>query len=256
MITRRVTFLIGEDGLAAWRLAKLKTLAGYFRSVTILCNLSQRKQASVEHPMRIMSLSALPGDLCQLLIEGSDAELASMVLTNFIDEHATLISGGKRTVSFSPTTYVSLPFAVQRHRLTNTQLDKHALLGEFALQVSKTESLSQEDIFNAMYKRESVSSTCMGHGIALPHVMLAGITQAHILVATSSEPLDWASSRGDVTRIVGLVLPTPPIREQIVAFSCFSQQLLDDTFCEYLTENNDIDIIETIILHALNVPFG
>ncbi|KXF81102.1 PTS sugar transporter subunit IIA [Enterovibrio coralii] len=255
MITRRITFLVGEEGLAAWRLAKLKTLAAYFRSVTILSNLSQRKEASVEHPMRIMSLSALPGDLCQLLIEGSDAELASMVLTNFIDEHATLISGGKRTVSFSPSDFVTLPFVFQRHRINASPLDKHALLAEFAKKVSAEEDIEHETLFNALYKREGVSSTCMGNGIALPHVMIADVANAHILIASTAEPLDWMSNHGDVSRIVGLVLPTPPVREQIVAFSGFSQQLLDPEFCRYLTENADMDIVETIILHTLSTPF-
>lgn len=254
MITRRITFFVDDEGLAAWRLNRLKTLAGYFRSVTIFCNLSQRKQASVEHPMRMMSLSIKPGDLCQLLIEGSDAELASLVLTVFIDEHAILLSGGKKSAPFSPSEHVNLPFPTCIHRIQNTTSDKHSLLAEFALAVSLHESASQESLFNALYKREGVSSTCMGNGIALPHILSSEVSNVHLLICTTQSPLDWGSQRGDVSRIIGLMLPAPPHREQIVAFSCFSQQLLDEHFCAYLTENQDSDVIETIILHALNTP--
>lgn len=254
MITRRITFFVDEEGLAAWRLARLKTLAGYFRSVTMYCNLTQRKQASVEHPMRMMSLSIKPGDLCQLLIEGSDAELASMVLTDFIDEHAILLSGGKKSAPFSPAEHASLPFAACLHRVESSPDDKHSLLADFALAVSLKEEASQESLFNALYKRESVSSTCMGNGIALPHILSPEVSQVHLLICTTRSPLDWGSQRGKVKRVIGLMLPAPPQREQIVAFSHFSQQLLEADFCAYLTENQQLDVIETIILHTLSTP--
>ncbi|CZF78145.1 putative licABCH operon regulator [Grimontia celer] len=252
MITRRITFFVDEEGLAAWRLNRLKILAGYFRSVTMFCNISQRKQASVEHPIRMMSLSIKPGDLCQLLIEGSDAELASMVLTDFLDEHAHVLSGGKNSAPFEPSNHVTLPFTGCIHRIDKYSLDKHALLAEFALKVSVNESASQEDLFNALYKRESVSATCMGHGIALPHIISPNVSKAHLMIATTALPLDWSSQRGDVTRVIGMMLPAPPVRDHVVAFSGFSQLLLEEHFCRYLTDNQDTDILETIIVHSLS----
>ncbi|OEE58387.1 PTS nitrogen regulatory IIA subunit [Enterovibrio norvegicus FF-33] len=255
MITRRITFFIGEEGLPAWRLNRLRTLAGHFRSVTIFVNLSQRKSANAEQPMHILSLSALPSDLCQLQIEGNDAELASMVLTDFIDEHASLISGGKSSAPITPSDHQSLPFDFVTHRLRDTELDKHGLLAQFALMVAKHENCNQETLFDALYKRESVSSTSMGNGVALPHVMTPEVKHAHLLIATTHAPLNWASQRGNVSCVIGLMLPTPPVRESIVAFSGFSQQLLEADFCAYLTENNSADILELLILNALNVPF-
>ncbi|WP_407332800.1 PTS sugar transporter subunit IIA [Enterovibrio sp. 27052020O] len=255
MITRRITFFVGEEGLPAWRLNRLKTLAGHFRSVTVFVNLSQRNFANAEQPMHILSLSALPGDLCQLQIEGNDAELASMVLTDFIDENAALVSGGKSSTPITASDYQSLPFDCVIHRLLNTELDKHGMLAQFSLMVAKHESCDQETLFDALYKRESVSSTCMGYGIALPHVITPEVNHAHLMIATTDAPLNWASQRGDVSCVIGLMLPTPPVREHIVAFSGFSQQLLEEDFCAYLTENNSADILELLILNALNVPF-
>ncbi|MGF1767571.1 PTS sugar transporter subunit IIA [Enterovibrio makurazakiensis] len=260
MITRRITFFIGKEGLPAWRLNRLKTLAGHFRSVTIFVNLSQRKSANAEQPMHILSLSALPNDLCQLQIEGNDAELASMVLTAFVEENAVLISGGKSSAPIIPSEYETLPFHCMIHRVPNAALDKHGLLAHFALLVAEDECkhgnlVDQETLFDALYKREAVSSTGMGNGIALPHVMLNSIKNAHLMIAATSSPLDWASQRGDVTCVIGLMLPTPPIREHLVAFSGFSQQLIEEEFCGYLTQNKQSDVLELIILNALNVTF-
>ncbi|WP_028023222.1 PTS sugar transporter subunit IIA [Enterovibrio calviensis] len=260
MITRRITFFIGKEGLPAWRLNRLKTLAGHFRSVTVFVNLSQRKSANAEQPMHVLSLSVLPNDLCQLQIEGNDAELASMVLTDFIDENAILISGGKSSTPIVPSEHETLPFSCTIHRVANTEHDKHGLLAQFALLVAIDEHKQRakehdEGLFDALYKRETVSSTGMGNGIALPHVITNGVTKAHLMIATTRSPLDWASQRGAVRCVIGLMLPTPPVREQLVAFSGFSQQLIEADFCRYLTENKQTDVLELIILNALNVPF-
>ncbi|PML77399.1 PTS sugar transporter subunit IIA [Enterovibrio norvegicus] len=253
-ISRRITFLIGEEGLPAWKLNRLKTLAGLFRSVTVFCNLSQRNAANAEQPIRILSLSSRPNDLCQLLIEGNDAELAAMVLTDFAAEHGVLVCGGKRAKATPTSTFISLPFSYQVYQAPQSNLDKHALLAEFALRVAQNEhheESTQEALFNALYARENVSSTCMGNGIALPHVMTPLVSQIHIFTASTAQPLDWLSKRGEVTRVIGVMLPKPPVREHIVAFSTFSQQLLDKTFCRYLEENTSLDIVETIVLHSL-----
>lgn len=241
MIVRRITFLIGEKGLPAWALNRLKVLAGYFRSMVVMRNVSQCKWADVTQPMRMMTLGTRPSELCQILIEGADAELAAIVLTDFIDEHCLLVQGGQRHVPFSAVAPAfALPFFCQWDSVpfsflpeTEVTLDKRVLLSVMADCVAAKQAAISNDgandsadnsadeaadadqplntaLLKQLLAREAVSSTCMGNGIALPHVMSPLVSCPHVISMPLTQPLDWGSNRGPVTRVIGLVLPHPP----------------------------------------------
>ncbi|MGF1688581.1 PTS sugar transporter subunit IIA [Photobacterium japonica] len=263
MIVRRITFLIGHDGLPAWALNRLKVLGGYFCSMVVMRNVSQRKMADVSSPMRVMALGTRPADLCQLLIEGADAELAAIVLTDFIAEHGLLVQGGRRHVPSSQVAHaLALPFACQWHAVpfstvpeSGVTLEKRVLLSVMADCVAAREVASNTTLLEQLLAREAVSSTCMGNGIALPHVISPAVTCPHVVCMTLTQPLDWGSNRGPVTRIIGLVLPHPPQRPHLMAFSAFSQALLDPAFCDILVDNDQPDVLDAIIKHTLATPF-
>ncbi|KLV09612.1 hypothetical protein ABT56_00570 [Photobacterium aquae] len=266
-IERRITFFLGEEGIPAWMLNRLKTLAHYFKAVVVMRNISRLNIANAEQPMQMMSLGSRPGDLCQLLIEGTDAELACMTLTNFIAEHCRLINSSYRQQPHRPTPTTPLPFPFSLHHLAPCT-DKNAQLQAISRLVIIAEKEQQDapphpddiatatrQLFEQLTARESVSSTAMGNGIALPHVLSPLVSQPHISVTALDTPLDWGSQRGPVHRIVGLVLPAPPQRPHLEAFSSFSQQLLVTKYCQALGDNTHPDVLEAIIVHALAAPF-
>ncbi|MCW8329182.1 PTS sugar transporter subunit IIA [Photobacterium sp. SDRW27] len=271
MIERRITFIIGDEGIPSWKLNQLKTLAGYFRAVVVMQNVTRLGQAHVEQPVRVMSLGCMPGDLCQLLIEGVDAELACMVLTDFLAEQFTLVrtSGKKKNRNAccidshdkgNCTFY--LPFEM---RFANKVLEKkQAVVGKEACQAKKEllsllcQMLAPEKssvLLDLMLKREEVSSTCMGNGIALPHIMSPEIEQPAIAVIQLPQPVEWGSNHGPVTRLIAMTLPAPPQRPHIQAFAHFSQALIEPEFCRLLTENTEPEALKAVILHTLSRPF-
>ncbi|MGF1726838.1 PTS sugar transporter subunit IIA [Photobacterium nomapromontoriensis] len=263
MIERRITFTLGRDGLPAWGLNRLKQLAGYFRSVVVMSNISRLKMANVEQPMRVMSLGSLPGDLCQILIEGVDAELACMVLTDCAAEHGDIESGGyrrKHAISRHMPSAM-LPFACQIHSLQldtrETIGDKDWVLEQICQQVagSVSTAASCQTLLQSMQHREAVSSTAMGNGIALPHIMSAEVNTPQIVIASLLHPIEWGTKRGRVSRVIGLTLPLPPQRPHLIAFSSFSQALLEPDYCQVLTDNYQLDVLESIVLHTLAAPF-
>ncbi len=107
MIERRITFVLPEDGFSGWKIHRLKTLSAMFRSVVILRNLTCWDSANVEQPLRILSLAGKQDDLCQLHIEGSDAELACMVLMDFIAEHFMLVNTAHRSNKHANTSLLT-----------------------------------------------------------------------------------------------------------------------------------------------------
>ncbi|MGF1717434.1 PTS sugar transporter subunit IIA [Photobacterium chitinilyticum] len=270
MIERRITFIIGDEGIPSWKLNQLKILAGYFRAVVVMQNVTRLCQANAEQPVRIMSLGCMPGDLCQLLIEGSDAELACMVLTDFVAEQFLLVktSGKKKnrnacsvvrsdkanSAFYLPFEMVILTQAVSAEQINLIQASdvKEMLLPRLC------EMLNPDNpalLLEMMQEREQISSTCMGNEIALPHIMSVEIKQPAMAVIQLSQPVEWGSNRGPVTRLIAMVLPAPARRPHIEAFAHFSQALLEPDYCRLLTENTEPEAIKAVILHTLSRPF-
>lgn len=266
MIERRITFIIGDNGIPAWKLSQLKTLAGYFRSVIIMLNITHRRQANIAQTIQIMSLGCKPSDLCQLLIEGTDAEQAYMVLTDFIAEHFILVNTHKQKKIHHTgwledddgnNNYFYLPFKM---KFTSQVLnvdgplneEKPALLAELCSMLNIEKSALLLDL---MLKREAVSPTAMGNGIALPHVMSAEIERPAMAMIQTIQPVEWGGDQGPVTRLIAMALPAPAQRQHIQAFSHFSKSLLDPIFCHFLTDNTESKTLKTIILHTLSRPF-
>ena len=71
---------------------------------------------------------------------------------------------------------------------------------------------SGPNIAGALEAREASHSTCLGHGVAVPHATLEGLPKPVLLVATSSEPVPFGPPDTDPVDIF-FVLLSPPGRE-------------------------------------------
>ena len=270
MIERRITFIIGDEGIPSWKLNQLKTLAGYFRAVVVMQNVTHLCQANAEQPVRIMSLGCMPGDLCQLVIEGSDAELAYMVLTDFVAEQFLLVktSGKKKNRNAcsvdsrdKTNTAFYLPFelVISTRDLQVEEIDlvqpteaKEMVLARLCQMLNPE---NPDLLLQLMQERERVSSTCMGNGIALPHIMSSEIKQPAMALIQLPHAIEWGSNRGPVTRVIAMALPYPAQRPHIEAFAHFSQALLAPEYCRLLTENIQAEALKALLLHTLSRPF-
>lgn len=256
-IERRITFIIGLEGFAAWKLTRLKTLSSYFRSVVILKNISNGKSVNAEHTLQVISIGSQQNQLCQLWIEGSDAELACMVLTDFIaDQFEIVNTSHEKSEEFSYSVIAkhpafSLPFPITygfKQFQPSTSMEKYALISKICNMLNARHA---QPIFDAMVKREAISSTCIGNGIALPHIMVEGIDQPSIAVIKLSTPLDWYSKQGHVNTIIGIVIPSPAEMPIIKACTQLTRKLLDEAFCQLLTSTSEPEALKAILLHTM-----
>ena len=256
-IERRITFVIGSDGFAAWKLSRLKTLASYFRSVVIFRNISQGKSSNAEHSLKVISIGSRENDLCQLWMEGSDAELACMVLTDFIaDEFNIVNTSHRKTEEFSnsviethPTFSLPFPLSYTYEKLgADSVADKQTLLIRLSRMLSADNA---QRIYEAMERREAISSTCIGNGIALPHIMLADIEQTAIAVLKTEQATDWHSERGSVDTIIAILIPAPAQMPVIKACTQMTRALLDPDFCRLLSSTVEPEALKAIIRHIM-----
>lgn len=256
-IERRITFVIGGEGFAAWKLTRLKTLSGYFRSVIILQNISTTEASNSEHTLKVMSIGCRENDLCQLWIEGADAELACMVLTDFIADQFEIVNTfnkrktqhSKSIIEHHPTFH--LPFSLNYHFeaiQVDYGIEKNILMSKISLAFNK---IMAQSLLEAMLKREEISSTGIGNGIAIPHIMVAGIAKPAIVVFRLDKAIEWHSNLGKINLIIAMLIPAPPSLKVVKAFTQITRALLEPINCNLLTSTTEPEAIKAILFHIM-----
>ena len=260
-IERRITFIIGSNGFAAWKLNRLKILTSYFRSVIMLQNITMGGSANTQHILKVISLGSHKNDLCQLWIEGADAELACMVLTDFIAEQFEIVNTShKRSeehcnlmIKNHPTFH--LPFLINYYFESikvNFSVNKHALLKKIS---TATNRKIAPLVFTELLKREEISSTGVANGVAIPHIMIPDITTPSLLVLDLDQAINWHSDLGDICLIIAILIPESPSRDIIKALTKITRALLDPNTCYLLTSSTDPESIKAILFHIMAKVF-
>jgi PTS system nitrogen regulatory IIA component len=104
--------------------------------------------------------------------------------------------------------------------------DKAQLLGELARRAALALGYDGRTILDALIAREALGSTGIGHGIALPHSRLPGITQLFGLFARLDRPIDVGSIDGQPVDLVFLLLvPAHAGKEHLAALASVSRRL-------------------------------
>ncbi|WP_318464823.1 PTS sugar transporter subunit IIA [Photobacterium leiognathi] len=258
MLERRLTFYCGETGLTLFQLDKLKKLASYFSSDVQVFNLQLLRSESVTKPLRVSTLASKPYQLCQLIITGADAELALLVLTDFIHEYACpllLSSSDSKGNAILKQRMASLDFSLSFITTKQPQAvhNKASLLATLTRSLVEEKVIKADDyqaVLSAIENRESISATVMAEGIAMPHVMIEPILQP-AMVTSCCQEMDWQSPRGNISKVLMMVLPKPSPRCVLMAFSRFSKQLLQEPYAEALRQASDSHVLQALIIEAM-----
>jgi len=101
----------------------------------------------------------------------------------------------------------------------------------------------------AVWTRESVYSTGLGHGFAVPHCKTDAINSGSIGVLKLKEPVDWGSLDGNPVEIVILLAAreSDTGNEHLRVFSRLARNLMDDEFRERLLKAADADAILAVL---------
>lgn len=100
--------------------------------------------------------------------------------------------------------------------------------------------LDSGDVIEALIEREGLGPTGVGHGIALPHARLAGLTSVIGLFLRLEKPLNFDSvDRQPVDLVFTLLAPQEAGVEHLKALALVSRTMRDHDFCEKLRANHD-----------------
>ncbi|MEK6253911.1 MAG: PTS sugar transporter subunit IIA [Gemmatimonadales bacterium] len=99
----------------------------------------------------------------------------------------------------------------ERIKVPLDSLDKSGILREMCfLLATAADALDRlDDIHRVVVERESVLSTGVGSGIALPHGKCQGLTSLEIVAGTTREPVDFEAVDGDPVQLVVMIVGPP-----------------------------------------------
>jgi PTS system nitrogen regulatory IIA component len=113
-----------------------------------------------------------------------------------------------------------------------TSREKNAVLKEMAdWLVSTHPILDKQRVLEVLLERESISTTAIGEGVAIPHGKLAGIERVLGLFARSPDGVDFASLDGGLTHLFFvLIAPENAAADHLKALARISRLLKDESF--------------------------
>ena len=104
---------------------------------------------------------------------------------------------------------------------------KPHLLAELARRAAAATGLSQQQIGDVLEARESLGSTGVGSGIAIPHAQIAALDHFFGLFVRLDRPINYDAIDGRPVDLVFLLLIPGTTREHLKALAAISRRLRD-----------------------------
>ncbi|CUH79281.1 PTS sugar transporter subunit IIA [Tropicibacter naphthalenivorans] len=111
--------------------------------------------------------------------------------------------------------------------------------------------LSAQVTVEALMERETLGPTGVGHGVALPHARVAGLTDVVGAFILLERPIDFeAVDRQPVDLVFSLFAPEEAGVEHLKALALVSRTLRQETLCAKLRANPDPQTLFTILTES------
>ncbi|HEX7435764.1 MAG TPA: PTS sugar transporter subunit IIA [Caldimonas sp.] len=103
-------------------------------------------------------------------------------------------------------------------------------------------------VTDALIAREQLASTCLGHGVAIPHTRLKGLKTAVAAVIRLKEPLAFDGPDDEpVTLFVFLFVPEMATQSDLEILAEIAEMLSDKAVRERLKHDGDADFVYATI---------
>lgn len=140
---------------------------------------------------------------------------------------------------------------VRAHELNTNKKQLFELISHL---ISHAESESKyKDILESLLQREKLGSTNMGHGVAIPHGRVKGLSQARATLVLLDHPIEYDSSDQPVDIVLGLVVPQDADETHIAALSTLADRLSNSDYRQKLRQaSTNKDLYEAALI-PLNI---
>lgn len=128
---------------------------------------------------------------------------------------------------------------------------KKQLLGLIADHAQKLYGLDYAICYQALKDREAESSTGLGHGVAVPHAILAQQKKIQALFFILSEPLNFdAVDERPVDLVFALMVPQHMEKEHLQTLAKISRLLRDKNLRQNLRKAQKQDVVFALLIDA------
>lgn len=118
--------------------------------------------------------------------------------------------------------------------------NKKKLITEIAAHAAAVANLNVNTVFETLWEREKLSSTGVGHGIAIPHARMAKLERIVGVFAHLDEAVDFESiDEAPVDLVFALLTPVDAGADHLKALARVSRLMRNAAFCEKLRAAND-----------------
>ena len=127
--------------------------------------------------------------------------------------------------------------------------DKKGVLAEFAALAQKVSpQLNKKDVLEILLDREELGSTAVGHGVAIPHGKMKGLSSILALFGRSTEGIDFQAHDEKPTHLFFVLLaPETAIGNHLQALARLSRLLKEPTLREALIQAPSEELYDLLI---------
>ncbi|MBL9096180.1 MAG: PTS sugar transporter subunit IIA [Alphaproteobacteria bacterium] len=118
--------------------------------------------------------------------------------------------------------------------------NKKKLITDLAACAAQAAHLDANTVFETLWEREKLSSTGVGHGIAIPHGRVAKLEKIVGVFAHLDEAIDYESiDEAPVDLVFALLTPADAGADHLKALARVSRLMRNAAYCEKLRAAND-----------------
>lgn len=104
------------------------------------------------------------------------------------------------------------------------------------------------DILNSLSAREKLGSTGLGHGVAIPHGRMAGVSESVGAFMRLKHPLDYEAHDGNgVDLVFGLLVPQQATEAHLKHLAAIAEMFSDEAFCKKAREADDDQALHALL---------
>jgi PTS system nitrogen regulatory IIA component len=127
---------------------------------------------------------------------------------------------------------------------------KKKVLEELSKRLATGAGLTAEDVFNSLIGREKLGSTGLGHGVAIPHGRVAGVSKSIGAFMRLKHAVDYDAHDGaPVDLVFGLLVPQQATEEHLKHLAAIAEMFSNEAFCAKLRETTDDKALHKLITH-------
>jgi PTS system nitrogen regulatory IIA component len=130
--------------------------------------------------------------------------------------------------------------------------NKRQVLQELAARAARVTGLDERHLFDKLVQRERMGATAVGHGVAIPHVVVEGLDRSVCLFARLERAIDFETIDGQpVDLIVVLLSPVGSGADHLKALARIARVMRNATLTARLRASRDPHALYALLAHSV-----